>query len=142
MRDEPPRAASCSPRQAFAAHLAQHVELALAHEVVAPLALDHRLELALGVARSRARRPGAIEVGPVRGRVGHELAPPCERSSSCLWVPSWSAWSDVARLAVGAAQSPNIFCFSSRRCCASSDSVAVGRASRRPRPIGSPVSSQ
>ena len=39
-------------------------------------------------------------------------------------------------------QSPNIFCLSSRRCCASSDSVAVGRASSRPRPIGSPVSSQ
>ena len=54
MRDEPPSAASCSLRQALAAHLAQHVELALAHEVVAPLALDHRLQLALGVARSRA----------------------------------------------------------------------------------------
>ncbi len=39
-------------------------------------------------------------------------------------------------------QSPNIFCFSSRRCWASSDSVAVGRASRRARPMGSPVSSQ
>ena len=42
----------------------------------------------------------------------------------------------------GQTQSPNIFCLSSRRCCASSDSVAVGRASRRPTPIGSPVSSQ
>ena len=41
-----------------------------------------------------------------------------------------------------ARQSPNIFCFNSRRCCASSESVAVGRASRRPTPIGSPVSSQ
>ena len=40
------------------------------------------------------------------------------------------------------AQSPNIFCFISRRCCASSDRVAVGRASKRPSPIGSPVSSQ
>ena len=39
-------------------------------------------------------------------------------------------------------QSPNIFCFSSRRCWASSDRVAVGRASRRPTPMGSPVSSQ
>ena len=39
-------------------------------------------------------------------------------------------------------QSPNIFCLSSRRCWASRDSVAVGRASSRPRPIGSPVSSQ
>ncbi len=39
-------------------------------------------------------------------------------------------------------QSPNIFCLSSRRCCASSDRVAVGRASSRPTPMGSPVSSQ
>jgi hypothetical protein len=34
-------------RQALSAHAAQHVELALAHEVVATLALDHRLELGL-----------------------------------------------------------------------------------------------
>ena len=39
-------------------------------------------------------------------------------------------------------QSPNIFCLSSRRCCASSESVAVGRAISRPTPMGSPVSSQ
>gem|GEM_PF-5553670 len=38
--------------------------------------------------------------------------------------------------------SPNIFCFISRRSCASNESVAVGRASRRGTPIGSPVSSQ
>ncbi|OIQ69911.1 hypothetical protein GALL_484840 [mine drainage metagenome] len=38
-------------------------------------------------------------------------------------------------------QSLNIFCLSSRRCCASSDIVAVGRASRRAMPMGSPVSS-
>lgn len=44
--------------------------------------------------------------------------------------------------AVAATQSPYIFCLSSRRCWASSDSVAVGRASRRPTPMGSPVSSQ
>jgi len=40
------------------------------------------------------------------------------------------------------AQSPNIFCFNSRRCWASNDKVAVGRANKRPTPIGSPVSSQ
>jgi len=39
-------------------------------------------------------------------------------------------------------QSPKSFCFSSRRCCASRDRVAVGRASSRGMPIGSPVSSQ
>ena len=39
-------------------------------------------------------------------------------------------------------QSPNIFCFSSRRSCASRDKVAVGRASKRPTPMASPVSSQ
>jgi len=38
-------------------------------------------------------------------------------------------------------QSPYSFCFNSRRCCASSDKVAVGRANRRGMPIGSPVSS-
>ena len=46
-------------RQAFAAHLAQHVELALAHEIVAPLALDHRLELGLLELELARRRPGA-----------------------------------------------------------------------------------
>ena len=39
-------------------------------------------------------------------------------------------------------QSPYSFCTRSRRSCASSDSVAVGRASSRGMPIGSPVSSQ
>ena len=52
----------------------------------------------------------------------------------------WGSVMGSRRGAVG--QSPNIFCFISRRCCASSESVAVGRASSRPRPIGSPVSSQ
>ncbi len=41
-----------------------------------------------------------------------------------------------------AAQSPYSFCTRSRRSCASSDSVAVGRARSRGMPIGSPVSSQ
>jgi hypothetical protein len=60
-------------RQALAAHLAQHVELALADEVVAPLALDHRLQLGLGelgLARLVLRR---ADLGPFRGRIGHEL---------------------------------------------------------------------
>ena len=39
-------------------------------------------------------------------------------------------------------QSPNIFCLSSRRCCASRDKLAVGRAIKRPTPMASPVSSQ
>ena len=38
-------------------------------------------------------------------------------------------------------QSPYNFCFNSRRCCASSERLAVGRASNRAIPIGSPVSS-
>src|SRR5580698_10422143 len=41
----------------------------------------------------------------------------------------------------GLDQSPNSFWRNSRRSCASSDSVAVGRAIRRGMPIGSPVSS-
>jgi hypothetical protein len=43
------RAPGSCPEHLAAAHLAQHVELALAHEVVAPLALDHLLEHLLGV---------------------------------------------------------------------------------------------
>ena len=39
-------------------------------------------------------------------------------------------------------QSPICFCRCSRRSCASSDNVAIGRASRRSRPISSSVSSQ
>ena len=42
----------------------------------------------------------------------------------------------------GPCQSPNIFCLSSRRCCASSDKLAVGRAISRATPMASPVSSQ
>ena len=42
----------------------------------------------------------------------------------------------------GGDQSPNIFWRNSRRCCASSDKLAVGRAIKRPTPMGSPVSSQ
>ena len=45
-------------------------------------------------------------------------------------------------MSLSSSQSPNIFCLSSRRCWASSESVAVGRASRRPTPMASPVSSQ
>ena len=60
-------------RQALAADLAQHVELALADEIVAALPLDHRLQLALGVVAFASVLDGRIELGPVRGRIGHEL---------------------------------------------------------------------
>ena len=59
---------------------------------------------------------------------------------SAMWVREMRA--GRAGRSSEVAQSPNIFCFISRRCCASSDKVAVGRANKRPRPIGSPVSSQ
>ena len=64
-------------------------------------------------------------------------------SSVCRsrWM-SFMAWCCGLVPRSGGDQSPNIFCLSSRRCCASSDSVAVGRASKRPTPMGSPVSSQ
>ena len=42
----------------------------------------------------------------------------------------------------GRDQSPICFCMCSRRSCASSDSVAIGRASSRSSPISSSVSSQ
>jgi hypothetical protein len=45
------------------------------------------------------------------------------------------------RTLLGADQSPNSFWRNSRRSCASSESVAVGRAISRGMPIGSPVSS-
>ena len=59
-------------RQAFAAHAAQHVEFALAHEVVAPLALDHRLELGLLELQLARIVLARIELRPVGGRVGDE----------------------------------------------------------------------
>jgi hypothetical protein len=58
--------ASCPASTLAAAHLAQHVELALAHEVVAPLALDHLLEHLLGV---RALAVG-VGLGFAPGRGG------------------------------------------------------------------------
>jgi hypothetical protein len=134
-------------RQAFAAHLAQHVEFALAHEVVAPLALDHGLELGLlelqlarvflarvqlvqSVAGLATKRTTLRKKLSFLGHVGMVLgSEPVLRGS-------------VAGSSAGGVQSPNIFCLSSRRCWASSDSVAVGRASKRARPMGSPVSSQ
>jgi hypothetical protein len=59
-------------RQTLAAHLAQHVELALANEIVAPLALDHRLELGLLEVEFAAVVLARIQVGPIGGRIGHE----------------------------------------------------------------------
>ena len=70
------RAAECREllaRQAFAAHLAQHVEFALAHEIVAPLALDHGLEFTLGEVALARLIGGRTEFGPFRARIGHEL---------------------------------------------------------------------
>jgi len=60
-------------REPLAAHLAQHVEFALADEIVAALALDHRLELALGVIVLARFVVLGVEVGPLRGRICHEL---------------------------------------------------------------------
>src|SRR5690606_5597138 len=54
------------------ADLAQHVELALAHEVVAPLALDHLLERGLAVFAFPVRL-ARVQIGPARGRVANEL---------------------------------------------------------------------
>lgn len=62
----------------------------------------------------------------------------------CHILPITSSWhaDSTAPHGQSLTQSPNSFCFISRRCCASSDSVAVGRASKRGTPMGSPVSSQ
>ena len=133
-------------RQAFAAHPAQHVEFALAHEVVAPLALDHRLELGLlelQLARIVLARLSSVQ--SVAGLATNRTTLRKKLSFSAMvsgHVQACGRLRARRRHARRPAQSPNIFCFSSRRCWASSDSVAVGRASRRARPMGSPVSSQ
>jgi ribulose-phosphate 3-epimerase len=69
------RAAECRElfgAQALAPHLAQHVELALAHEVVTPLALDHRLELGLLELEFAAVLLSRAEIGPIGGGVRDE----------------------------------------------------------------------
>ena len=85
-------------------------------------------------------------LSPVPGRPKPDCAPSGPQAGCSAGAKrqawGWSSSGVKGPLAVRALQSPNIFCLSSRRCCASSDSVAVGRASNRPRPIGSPVSSQ
>ena len=61
------------PGQGFGAlQLAQHVELALANEVVAPLALDHLLEHLPGVA-ALGRVGRRVRVAPGGARVADEL---------------------------------------------------------------------
>ena len=59
-------------RQTLAAHAAQHVELALAHKVVAPFALDHGPELGLLQLKFFGVFLARREVGPVGGRVRDE----------------------------------------------------------------------
>ncbi|WP_325342096.1 hypothetical protein [Xylophilus sp.] len=63
--------ASCSVGGAAAPQLAQVVELAAADEVVAPLALDHRLEH-LAAVGAVALALGLVEFGPVDRRVPDE----------------------------------------------------------------------
>ena len=58
-------------RQALAADLAQHVELALAHEIVAPLALHHRPQLGLGGIGLGIVLAG-VDLRPVGRRIGDE----------------------------------------------------------------------
>ena len=117
--------------------------------------LPGRVELAVGslFLSSAARR--VLPRGPPRPRSSAQ-ASVC---SAAGWTPAsphamlrgqfQRGGADAGRsgVAVGSGggrrpQSPNIFCLSSRRCWASRDSVAVGRAISRPNPIGSPVSSQ
>ena len=137
-------------RQTFAAHPAQHVEFAFANEIVAPLALDHRLEFALLELEFARVVLARLEVGPVGGGVRNE---PHHLAEKALVLghrggillrdhPAASLGRSTGRRCRRRGQSPNIFCLSSRRCWASSESVAVGRAISRARPIGSPVSSQ
>ena len=70
------------------------------------------------------------------------VLPACFQAFS-IEIPAarFPAAARAAAYAALADQSPNSFWRSSRRSCASSESVAVGRAIRRGMPIGSPVSS-
>ncbi|WP_245643614.1 hypothetical protein [Roseateles chitosanitabidus] len=72
-------------RQALAPDLAQHVELALAHEVVAALALDHRPQLGLGRVRFRIVLAG-VDLRPVGRRIGDEARHLAEEALAVLAV--------------------------------------------------------
>ena len=123
------------------AQFAQHVELAAAHEIVALPPLDHFPQRFAAVTVFERGRIDvlSIELRPILQRIADEFRHLGKQATGFFLGHSRG---DSAASGRWRDQSPNIFCLSSRRCCASSDKVAVGRASRRPTPIGSPVSSQ
>jgi hypothetical protein len=73
IRDEPPSAASCSPESPSRRTLRSMSNSRLRTKSLRPLALDHRLELALGVIVLARFVVLGVEVGPLRRRIGHEL---------------------------------------------------------------------
>lgn len=103
--------------------------------LVSPLAVPNcRIE----VKRQRClARPECNCASPVNGTIGFASCPGVGHTSKNTLKKRFQALPASPPL-----QSPNIFCFSSRRCWASRDKVAVGRANKRPTPMASPVSSQ
>ena len=69
------------------------------------------------------------------------MAPGTFHGAESVAPKKYARWRGRWAFIDSASQSPYIFCFSSRRAWASMVSVAVGRASRRGMPMGSPVSS-
>ncbi len=79
--------------------------------------------------------------GGARKKTGRRIRAPREWRSRVASPSALRARSPASGDGV-VCQSPICFCRCSRRSCASSESVAIGRASRRSRPISSSVSSQ
>jgi hypothetical protein len=103
------------------------------------ISFNAALLYSLSRSADRVSRSDQLVVGWRTNFTTLDRKPPLESSLDMRGrYRKWNlGWSGQAR-----DQSPNIFCLSSRRCWASSDRLAVGRAIRRPTPIGSPVSSQ
>ena len=90
---------------------------------------------------SLAQRAKPVSPGCARKNQG-VVAKQIRRSDPSPGLKATLSRRERAKLNSAARQSPICFCRCSRRSCASSESVAMGRASRRSRPISSSVSSQ
>ena len=144
MRDDPPREASCSgdrpsrrTRRSMSNSRLRTTSLRRLRSIMA-LSSDFSI--------SSSRVSSCRELRSVQSVAGFATNRTTLRKklSFSAMGRKWYSGAPQCRAALWqcGGQSPNIFCLSSRRCCASSDKVAVGRASKRGRPMGSPVSSQ
>jgi len=72
LKERWPETSAFTPRRFTAADFPQHVELSFAHEVVAPLALNHFLERGLAVI-TLPICDARIKIRPTGGRMTHKL---------------------------------------------------------------------